>query len=133
MVELLLSEHDGDCQVCNRSEDCELQAVARELGIKEVTYPGEKSNRYRDSSTPALTRDTAKCILCRRCVTVCNNVQGVAALWPQNRGFKTVIGPAFCHNLDEVVCVQCGQCGAVCPVGAINRKGPYRSRLGSAR
>jgi NADP-reducing hydrogenase subunit HndD len=122
VVELLLSEHDGDCQTCDRNEDCELQAVAHELGVKEIRYAGDKALRYRDSSTPALTRDTAKCILCRRCVTVCNNVQGVAALWPQNRGFKTVIGPAFCHELDDVVCVQCGQCGAVCPVGAITEK-----------
>ena len=119
VVDLLLSEHDGDCQTCARSEDCELQAVARELGVKELKYTGAKAKRYRDSSTPALTRDTAKCIACRRCVTVCNQTQGVAALWPQNRGFKTVIGPAFCQNLSEVVCVQCGQCGAVCPVGAI--------------
>ncbi|HRT40731.1 MAG TPA: 2Fe-2S iron-sulfur cluster-binding protein, partial [Phycisphaerae bacterium] len=73
VVELLLSEHDGDCQTCNRSEDCELQAVARELGVKDITYPGAKAARFRDTSTPALTRDTAKCIACRRCVTVCNN------------------------------------------------------------
>jgi NADP-reducing hydrogenase subunit HndD len=122
VVELLLSEHDGDCQVCARSEDCELQSLARELGILEVRYPGAKGKRYQDHSTPALSRDTAKCVLCRRCVTVCNNTQGVAALWPQHRGFNTVIGPAFCHDLDDVVCVQCGQCGAVCPVGAITEK-----------
>jgi len=122
VVELLLSEHDGDCQVCNRSEDCELQSIARELGIKEISYPGEKSKRYFDTSTPALTRETAKCILCRRCVTVCNTIQGVAAIFPQNRGFQTVVGPAFCHELEDVVCVQCGQCAAVCPVGAIVEK-----------
>ncbi len=122
VVELLLSEHDGDCQVCSRNEDCELQAIARELGIREIRYAGERARRYQDHSTPALVRDTAKCITCRRCVSVCNNIQGVAALWAQNRGFKTVVGPAFCQNLDQVVCVQCGQCAAVCPVGAITEQ-----------
>jgi len=119
VVELLLSDHGGDCQTCVRNDDCELQSVARELGIRDITYPGEKSRGFIDSSTPALQRDTAKCILCRRCVTVCRETQGVGGLFPQNRGFDTVIGPAFAHPLDEVVCVQCGQCGAVCPVGAI--------------
>ena len=122
VVELILSEHDGDCQTCNRSEDCELQSLARELGIQEVTYPGEKSKRTVDTSTPALVRDTAKCILCRRCVTVCGQTQGVGGLFPQRRGFKTVIGPAFGVNLADVVCVQCGQCAAVCPVGAISER-----------
>jgi NADP-reducing hydrogenase subunit HndD len=120
VVELLLSDHDGECQTCDRNEDCELQALARELGIRGITYPGEKSVVMKDTSTPALVRNTGKCILCRRCVTVCGQTQGVGALFPQNRGFKTVVGPAFCHDLDDVVCVQCGQCGAVCPVGAIS-------------
>lgn len=122
VVELLLSEHDGDCQTCNRNNDCELQSVAHELGITEIRYAGAKGKRMTDDSTPALVRDTAKCIACRRCVTVCSNTQGVGALFPQNRGFKTVIGPAFKNELDDVVCVQCGQCGAVCPVGAISEK-----------
>jgi iron-only hydrogenase group A len=122
VVELLLSDHEGDCQTCNRSDDCELQAVARALGIEEIRYPGEKSERIVDDSTPALTRDSAKCIHCRRCVTVCAEVQGVAALWPQGRGFGTVIGPAFGAGLDDIVCVQCGQCSAVCPVGAISER-----------
>ena len=119
VVELLLSEHDGDCTTCNRSEDCELQAVAHEVGVTQNRYEGERSKRAFDSSTPALRRNTGKCILCRRCVTVCSEVQGVTALFPQNRGFKTVVGPAFNKDLDSVACVQCGQCGAVCPVGAI--------------
>jgi iron-only hydrogenase group A len=119
VIELLLSEHDGDCTTCNRSEDCELQAVAHEVGVKENRYEGERSQRALDVSTPALRRNTAKCILCRRCVTICSDVQGVTALFPQRRGFKTVVGPAFNKDLDAVACVQCGQCGAVCPVGAI--------------
>jgi iron-only hydrogenase group A len=120
VVELILSDHEGDCQTCDRNGDCELQAVARDLGIREITYAGAKSARRRDASTPALVRDTAKCVLCRRCVTVCSQTQGVAAIFPQGRGFKSVIGPAFTLDLADVVCVQCGQCAAVCPVGAIS-------------
>lgn len=119
VVELLLSEHEGDCQTCNRSEDCELQKVAREVGVGEIRYEGERNKRIVDNSTPALYRDAGKCVYCRRCVTVCSQVQGVAAIVPQKRGFDTVIGPAFCEDLSDVVCVQCGQCAAVCPVGAI--------------
>lgn len=119
VVELLLSEHDGDCQTCNRGDDCELRELAREMGIQKVTYEGEKPGKKIDVSTPALARDTAKCIRCRRCVTVCHGTQGVSALFPQKRGFKTVIGPAFSSDLADVTCVQCGQCAAVCPVGAI--------------
>ena len=119
VLELLLSDHEGDCQTCDRNDDCELQALARGAGIREIHFPGEMSRKYKDTSTPAVIRDTGKCVLCRRCVTVCAQNQGVGALFAQNRGLKTVIGPAFCQNLDEMVCVQCGQCAAVCPVGAI--------------
>ena len=122
VAELLLSDHEGDCQTCSRSADCEFQAVMSELGIRDVTYRGEKSRKIVDTSTPALVRDTSKCILCRRCVTVCNQIQGVGAISPQYRGFKTVMGPACTKTLADVVCVQCGQCAAVCPVGAITEK-----------
>jgi len=122
VVELILSDHDGDCQLCERNGDCELQTVARELGIREITYAGAKSRRFTDFSTPALVRDTGKCISCRRCVTVCSQTQGVAAIFPQGRGFNSVIGPAFASELADVVCVQCGQCSAVCPVGAISER-----------
>jgi iron-only hydrogenase group A len=122
VIELLLSEHEGDCQICDRNEDCELQNIAHDLGIRELRYEGAKAPRYQDYSTVGLVRDSAKCISCRRCVTVCTETQSVSALFPQNRGFKTTIGPAFGQGLDTVTCVQCGQCAAVCPVGAISER-----------
>ena len=122
VLELLLSEHDGDCKICDRFYDCELQKIAGEMNITKIKYDGEKARHYIDESTPALIRDNAKCIKCRRCVTVCNEVQVVGALFPQGRGFDTVIGPAFILDLDGVACVQCGQCAAICPVGAIVEK-----------
>ena len=122
VVELLLSEHEGDCQTCERNEDCELQSIARDLGIRTLHYEGEKANRYQDESTIGLVRNSEKCISCRRCVTVCTQVQTISALFPQSRGFKTTIGPAFGKNLNTVTCVQCGQCAAVCPVGAISER-----------
>ncbi|MEI6788191.1 MAG: NADH-dependent [FeFe] hydrogenase, group A6 [bacterium] len=122
VVELLLSEHNGDCQVCDRNNDCELQALAHELDIKAIRFEGMKTAAGLDTSTPGVVRDNGKCIKCRRCVSVCGQIQSVGALFPQFRGFKTVIGPAFGADLDTVACVQCGQCAAVCPVGAITEK-----------
>lgn len=122
VVELLLSEHAGNCQICDRNNDCELQSLAHELGVSRITYEGAKTKADVDASTPGVVRDNGKCIKCRRCVAVCGQVQAVGALFPQFRGFKTVIGPAFGRDLDTVACVQCGQCAAMCPVGAIVEK-----------
>jgi len=116
---LILSEHDGDCYTCVRNGDCELRRLALDLHVVDITYQGERTRKMIDTSTPALVRDTGKCVGCRRCVTACNEIQGVGALFAQGRGFTTVIGPAFASNLSDVVCVQCGQCAVVCPVGAI--------------
>ncbi|MDP4207188.1 MAG: NADH-dependent [FeFe] hydrogenase, group A6 [Bacteroidota bacterium] len=122
VVEMLLSEHNGDCKTCLRNDDCELRQLASEMGINVLEFEGEPAPQNIDDSTPALIRDSGKCIKCRRCVTICNEVQGVGALFPQGRGFYSSIGPSFAENLAAVACVQCGQCAAICPVGAIIEK-----------
>ena len=118
IYELLLSDHDTDCLFCNRNQHCELQRLGRQLGIDESRFEGERSERRIDASV-AITRDLSKCVLCRRCVTVCNEIQQVGILNAQNRGFKTVIGPSFDLPIGSDSCSFCGQCTVVCPVGAL--------------
>ncbi len=93
-VEMLLSNHPFECLTCPRNLNCELQSLASELGIRELRFEGEKSGGRIDESSPSIRRDQSKCILCRRCVTVCREIQGVTALFPQGRGFGTTVGPA---------------------------------------
>ncbi len=121
-VELLLANHPWDCNACVRNNKCELQTLASEMGITEVRFPYTKEQLPIDDSTPALIRDNNKCILCRRCVSVCQDVQGVGSLAPRLRGFDTIIGTGAGEKLSDAVCVQCGQCSTVCPVGAIYEK-----------
>jgi NADP-reducing hydrogenase subunit HndD len=122
VLELLLSSHPWECNTCDRNQSCELQKLADEYGIREVRFHSEKERLPLDTSTPGIVRDPNKCILCRRCVTACQEVQIVSTLAPRFRGFFTLIGPGQYDLLDEAVCVQCGQCTAVCPVGAISEK-----------
>ena len=121
-VEMLLSNHPFECLTCDRNLNCELQSVAEELGVREVAFTGAKSGGAIDDSSPSLRRDPNKCILCRRCVTVCQEQQGVGALFVQGRGFGSRVEPAFETNLVDAVCAYCGQCSVVCPVGAITEK-----------
>jgi len=119
LLELLLSSHPWECNTCDRNQDCELQTLVEEYGLREARFKSDKIKLPLDTSTPGIIRDPNKCILCRRCVTVCQEVQAVSTLGPRYRGFKTIIGPGNFDSLSEAVCVQCGQCVAVCPVGAI--------------
>ncbi|NLM20173.1 MAG: 2Fe-2S iron-sulfur cluster binding domain-containing protein [Peptococcaceae bacterium] len=118
LYELILSDHPQDCLNCDRNQSCELQAMGQRLGVKEARFAGERSEGGLDVS-PSITRDMSKCILCRRCLTVCNEIQQVGVLSAQQRGFKTVIGPAIGLPLNTVSCAFCGQCTLVCPVGAL--------------
>jgi len=118
LYELLLSDHPKDCLSCKRNQSCELQELGKTLGVEETRFEGEFSDRGLDTSV-SIVRDMSKCILCRRCVTVCNEIQGTGVLNAQNRGFDTVIGPAMDLPLGEVNCIFCGQCTLVCPVGAL--------------
>ena len=119
-LELLLSYHPQDCLNCVRNQRCELQALADQLGVRQQRFHSKTRPEYqKDTSTAALVRDPDKCILCRRCVEVCHEVQSVGAIAPANRGINTQILPAGGVDLNDVACVQCGQCSLVCPVGAI--------------
>jgi len=118
VLELLLSDHPQNCLTCAKNQECELQKLAAEFGIREISYQGER-NRYPIDESAAIMRDLTKCIMCRRCETVCNKVQTVGALTGYGRGFTAKVGTASLIPLAESNCTFCGQCVNVCPVGAI--------------
>ncbi len=118
VLELMLSDHPASCLTCSKSGKCELQTMAQELGIRDIPFKGEQSS-YRKDISPAIIRDVNKCIMCRRCETVCNKMQTVGALSAVNRGFMAVVATAFEQDLAKSPCVMCGQCVQACPVGAL--------------
>lgn len=122
IYELILSDHPKDCLSCIRNQSCELQKLGEIIQISESRLEGERSKTLIDQTSPSIVRDTSKCILCRRCVAICNEIQGVGILNVQQRGFKTVIGPAGDLPLNTLNCTYCGQCTIVCPVGALQEK-----------
>ncbi len=120
VMELILSDHPKDCLTCAKSGKCDLQDLSVKLGIRETPYDEfAEMSTYRLDTSPSIIRDMDKCIMCRRCETMCNDFQTVGALSAVNRGFMAVVAPPFEMNLEKSACTYCGQCVAVCPTGAL--------------
>ena len=122
VVELMLSDHDRDCTNCVRNLNCELQKLADEMGIRKLRVTGESHHYPISRKNPFIVRDYNKCIKCRRCESVCREVQGVNVYSPKNRGFDAVISPPFMKDLGEVDCISCGQCLMACPTGSLSER-----------
>ncbi len=122
IIELLLSNHPDDCLYCERNGTCELQHLSANLNVRERKIAGHRNDYKMDISSASIMRDPAKCILCGRCVRVCEEVEGVSAIDFVNRGSKTIIAPAFKGAMNTSSCVNCGQCIMVCPTGALTEK-----------
>lgn len=124
IMELLLSDHPFDCMICEKCGNCTLQDLAYKFGIREPRYPGEKHPEQEQGPNPMIKRDGSKCILCGRCVRICDEVQGVKAIDFVGRGFKTIVNTPFGLPLHETNCELCGQCVSTCPVGALTNTKP---------
>jgi NADH-quinone oxidoreductase subunit G/NADP-reducing hydrogenase subunit HndD len=120
IIELLLASHPFDCLTCPKNGYCELQSLASEYGIDRVPFQGKTRHHYTDFSSPSIIREPDKCILCGRCVRICEEIQGVAAIDFTCRGFHTMVLPPFEEDLSETTCVNCGQCTLACPTGALH-------------
>ena len=121
-VELILSNHNRECLTCSSNNNCELQTIANQLGIREIPFEGENHFGVVDTSSPSIVRDQSKCILCGRCVNVCKKEQGSAILDFTDRGIATKVSPMFNKSLTDVPCIYCGQCVNVCPTAALREK-----------
>ena len=118
-VELMLSNHNKNCQQCDKNGQCELLHVAQITGAREDAFAGVHSETHYDELAPGLIRDTSKCILCGRCIARCSNAHGMGILGFENRGFNTFVSPAENRSFADSPCIQCGQCVNVCPTGAL--------------
>ncbi len=120
VMELIFSHHPQDCLNCNKNRTCELQSIAEELNMSNpIRYEVEERGKKIDFSSPSITFDANKCIICGRCIEVCNNIQTVGVLAKENRGYNTVVAPPYGKKIIDTTCVNCGQCVQVCPVGAL--------------
>ena len=122
IIELLLVNHPDDCLYCERNGTCELQDLSEELGIRERRYSGVKTDYEIDNSSVSIVKDSSKCILCGRCVRMCEEIQGVSAIDFVSRGSDSMVAPAFKQGLNLSSCINCGQCVRICPTGALSER-----------
>ncbi len=122
ILDLILSNHHRDCLTCTRNGNCELQQLAKKFNVLDIEFEGEISEHEIDNLSPSIVRDFNKCILCRRCVATCKNVQEIGAIDCINRGFESCISTVGNYSLNDVNCTNCGQCIQSCPTGALHEK-----------